>query len=508
MKHLAKLFDTPLKVILLLVIGWVICANLFFGINLPRTAITIFLVIVFAVVARGFLKKRPQRLAKLKALVARKWFYILVMTVVAVVGTVARLSFLQYEYSPTYDPATFYYNAQSIAETGELRERAFDTANADIGDQIYFATYPYEMNYTGLLAISNLVFGGGLLSVIMLNLILDMVAGVLAFLIVRRLAPERKWLPVLAGAMVFLNPFNVVFSALSLPIVAVNTLILLVIYIVVRIVQKSPANYKIWQLFALFAMLGIIMGIGNGFRPIFTVVLIAVVLLVAYLFIAKNIRGRSVMVSTAGAVVLMLVSFFATTQLNFAVVDHYAGMPVARNASGWALYVGSNIESSGKWGNQADIAVRHELWEKYPSDAQAVHDELTVLAKERYAKNGLMGNIGLYINKAFVAGGDQSSSMYNTSGLAGYIHTLAYEITKEIAEVFILVLCVMIIINVVRNWGRGSLAVWILLALIVIGFFAGGLFVEVKNRYFTIFLPAMILLATYCLRKLVAGDKT
>ncbi|MFV0484916.1 MAG: hypothetical protein ACK5MU_01655 [Candidatus Saccharimonadales bacterium] len=494
MKFLEKLFKSPLKILLFLIVLWVIFANFYFGVNLKHTAVALFVIttLIFAIaIAIKKLRLKP----KLKKITTKKWFYIAAIIAIFLTGTIARLSFLQYEYSPTWDPGTFYWNAEPLSQTGELVQEVDE--NTTITREAYFAMYPYEMNYTGLLAIANIIFGGGLFSVIILNILLDILGAALTFLIMKNLLPKQKWPPLIAAAIYFLNPFNIVFSALSLPIIAVNTIIILVIYVVIKFLQKTPSGYKTWQLLAVFAGLGIILAIGNGFCPMFAIILIAILLLVLYLFTSKIIKGKNLTIKTACACLLMLVAYFVTAQLNFSIVDHYAKIPAARNASGWALYLGSNIDYSGKWAyDSPDQDVRTELWQKYPSDMQSVHNELSRLAIERYQANGVAGNVQLYVNKALIANGDQANSMYNASSLIGYEQTQE-EIVSEIAKIFTLALSVALLINIYKNWGKGNTAVWIFLSLIIIGFFAGSLLVEVKNRYFTILLPAMILLSVY-----------
>lgn len=433
---------------------------------------------------------------KLKKIPTKKWFYPALIISIIATGTIARLSFLTFEYNPQWDPGTFYWNAQSLSQTGELQQGTNGTTG--ITHQTYFAMYPYEMNYTGLLALTNLIFGNSYFSVIILNLIFDLLGATLAFLTIKTLLPKQKYPPLLAAAFYFLNPLNVVFSALSLPIIVVNALITLAIFIVIKFLKKGTANYKTPRLLALFATLGITLAIGNGFRPIFIIILIAITLLLIYLIISKQIHGKTPITRIICAALLMITSYFATTQLNFALVDHYAKIPAARSASGWSLYLGSNIDYSGKWAyDSPDQTVRSNLWQKHPTDMQAVHNELTRLALARYQQNGIAGNLNLYINKALIASGDQANSTYNiASSLVNYPET-TQKITSEITKIFTLALAALLLINIAKNWGKTHTNIWIFLTLIIVGFFLSCLLVEVKNRYFTILLPPLILLTAY-----------
>jgi hypothetical protein len=497
MKTLANLFNAPLKYLLLFIITWVIVANFLCGVYLSVIIALLATIAIFFIVKH--LAPHWHWLPKIRKITTKKWLYPTVIIFIFLLGTIARLSFLHFDYHPTYDPATFFYNAKSLAETNTLDPNLDHEGGIDVNGNTYFATYPYEMGYTATLAISNILFGGGLFSVIILNLLFDILGAFLAFQIAKKLLPDRKWLWLLSAALYFLNPFNITFSVIALPIVAVNAIIMLVILLTLKLTHRLSQPKRIPQTILLAAILGIILGIGNSFRPLFTVLLIAIMLTIAYLLISKIIKHQKTILAALASAALVILCFFATTQINFLIVDNYAGISAARNASGWALYVGSNPETYGKWGSKSDIAVRNELWNTHPNNIQAVHNELSHLALKRYEANGIANNLDLFVNKALIANGDQSSSMYNTSGLKGYRNSTLENITKRIADFFIITISAIIVIYTWRSWGKGSKSDWVFLSLAIIGLSTSSLLVEVKNRYFVVLLPFMIVLMIYAI---------
>lgn len=478
-----------LRIITLIIVAWFILANFISGVNLWHIAGLIFAISAPWLIFRSIKKSKPAFLANITASSA---FYRLTLGTVLLVGVVARLSFLGYVYDPSCacDPGTFYWNAESLAETGHLHP-SYGLDRGATNEQ-YFAFYPYELSYTASLAASNLIFGGGHLSVVILNLAFDLLGTLLIFLVARRLFPGKKWLWLLTAAIYFLNPFSVVFSALSLPIIAVNTFLVLAIYLVVVLIGKLDQTAPNRRTLPLFALLGLVLGVGNSFRPIFIIALIATILTIIYLALKnRRLRRPALLLGT----LLMLATYLASVQLGYLAIDRLTGLRAARSASGWSLYVGSNPETSGRWlPDSPDLSVRRELWAEHGDDMQAVHDQLTDRAIERYRDNGLWGNISLYADKALVSAGDQSGSMYNAYVLVGYPDG-PKQAVDSLAELFILSLFVCMIIALYTR--RKSLAsgTWIFLELLLIGLFVSGLLLEVKNRYFTVLLPAMILLA-------------
>ncbi|MDR0248472.1 MAG: hypothetical protein LBI44_02255 [Oscillospiraceae bacterium] len=165
-------------------------------------------------------------------------------------GLSARLGFLLLDYAPVSDPAHNYNTALLLFREGTLL--------SDAQRALYVAVFPHLLGYDGLLAVSFALFGENLAAVVIPNILFD-IASVIALYCLARALSENKLAPPVAAALWWLSPLNIAFCALSLPVVAVNALILAALAALRRVFASAervgpPLLYSLLAGLALSAL--------------------------------------------------------------------------------------------------------------------------------------------------------------------------------------------------------------------------------------------------------------
>ena len=155
-------------------------------------------------------------------------------------------------------------------------------------------------------------------------------------------------------------------------------------------------------------------------------------------------------------------------------------------SSGWTLYIGSNIESSGGWYSEPKF---EEFSEKY-STAEEIQQEFKKLAIERYKNNGIK-NINLFISKFFVITGNIAEYSFETfKGTVSISNNLFLNLIKLAFHIYITILILLNALNVYLDIKyKNSDIQDLFYMLLYIGLVMAHLFVEVSPRYY---MPAIV----------------
>lgn len=341
--RLVRWFFNFIIIFTTLILGWTVLLFVGEGINIQPMILTLplFMVIIAVVILfyhQNYLKLIRWIKQKFPRLTLTKLLkYVLVAT--TIVGIVARLGFLAF--SDSHDPKP------QLGDSGihwNVASRLVNGEELSAYEGQYEAFYPHLMTYTAVLAFFMKICGVNYFAVLLLNLLFDII-GVLAIYFLLRFWRGRNVAQI--GAIIWiLNPLEIMYCAVSMPIVATNAILalaLLVGYIVLRTFKQ-----KLWWQFALLmCLLGIIISVGNGFRPFFTVFLIAITMVL----VAEVIRkGKSFCLPAIAGLALAVISCMGNNQLldlGYQKMNPYhvpGGVGV-----GWNFYVGANFESWGRW---------------------------------------------------------------------------------------------------------------------------------------------------------------
>ncbi len=482
-----RLASVSLRVILgfaIVISLWLTMTN-FFSIGQDFTEIKngyacLILLGLLAILSVGFLvSKRFWR--RILTLCAQHVIIVKVLiALVVILSIVARFSFLALEFSPAdNDSASFYTIAGEFAASNSLG----DHAN-------YVALFPYVMNYNLLLGAVMKVFGINNFSIILLNTLLDVLATVLLFLILRKLTKSKQTAQL--GALIWwVSPFNIVFSALSLPIIAVNTLILAALWLILRFVQNLMTKYA--PLYALGA--GVVLSLANSLRPIMIIFVIALVIYMALQFLSAK-RGELKPIRVLGLLALVVIPYLGLNAVYTQAVAAMTNLPPTKNSSGWSVYVGANFETAGQWNS-----------ENGHLDKVLAEEESLTSAQKRLLQEGvgrwlaMSGSevMQLLVRKSLVLGADQADAIYDLKSYPAIWKRERVRILLHVlCTVYALVLIVASLCKFLADYKKSGLQLGFVhyLALVVVGLFLASLLVEVSSRYFMPFFPLLTIVAT------------
>lgn len=415
----------------------------------------------------------------------------IILLLAILIGLLLRLSFLFYEYKPVSDPQTFYSTAVAMAENGGqlVSDPAIDKGGLNTDE--YYAIHPFLFVYTKLLSIAMEVFGGGYFAVLALNILFDTLGGFLIYSLLKRIAGDKR--VAIVGAILWsLSPFNILFCGLSLPVVAVNSLIILCFLLSYLLIKNRK---DVGKFLLLSLTLGAVISVTNTLRPIMAVYIIAIILVIVHQLLSRTMRLG---VALAG-VLVMLVPYFAVNKLHDYILTKSTGFETSiANSGGWNIFVGSNYDSLGRW-SQADNDQKSEIFKEVKSvdKAQAEYKSRGI---DRWKERTVKQNAVLLFNKSIIMAGEQSNSAYNVDSISNFWPS------KYMGGILTLFMALLIFLNLLfthkfLNTNSKKASIIHAMMLFVIGVFLAQLLVEVSARYFLPLLPTMIVLASLSLLK-------
>lgn len=475
----------PIYIYLLITI-YFIFANLIVGVKFDKYfALALFILSIVSYLFRFHIKKVAKFIYKNTRVLK------ILLLLAVLIGLILRLSFLLYEYKPVSDPQTFYDTAIVMAENdGRLvSDSSIDKGGLNVEE--YYAIHPFLFMYTKLLSIVMGVVGSGYAAVLTLNIVFDILGGFLIYLLLRRISKDER-IAMIGGIIWSLSPFNIIFCGLSLPIIIVNSMIILCFLLSYFLIK----NVKDVGKFLLLCFgLGIAISVTNTFRPIMAIYIIAIILAMIHKVLFKQVKLR---VAIVGILVILL-PYFAVTKLHDHILTKSTGFETSiSNSGGWNIFVGSNYNSLGRW-SQSDNDQKSEILKEVKSVDKA-QLEYKNRGISRWEERSLEQNVTLLFNKSVIIAGEQSNSAYNIDSISGFWPS------RYIGGVLTLFMALMIFLNLlfIRKFlGAGGKRASIIhvMVLFVIGVFLAQLLVEVSARYFLPILPTMIVLASLALLK-------
>lgn len=347
-------FTQVVFVALLIIVNLVLLwgALVFLDNGLHFVSAALFLVVFVCLVAVGVLCYH-QNYRRLLALIHRKFpnltrAKVLQIAFIAAVilGVLIRLAFLLigYKYQPESD----------LSDTGFhwfFAQKLVNGIEPGVYDGGYGAFFPHLMTYSATLAGFMKIFGTGYQSILLSNLIFDLIATLAIYYLLKM---WRGRAAAQIGSMIWLlNPLEIIFCGIGVSIVVTNAVlavVLLLVFLVIKLIKSRS-----WLKLALVSLLlGMALSVGNAYRPIFTVLLIAIIMI----FILQIIRHFADVIAPAIlSLIFILISFVGVGKLidlGYQSINpyHVAG----GTGIGWNFFVGSNYDSWGRW-NRSDSAI-------------------------------------------------------------------------------------------------------------------------------------------------------
>lgn len=423
---------------------------------------------------------------RLSVMAKQKHFILMSLLALSALGLCARLFFyFAYSYTPVSDPKTFFDSAQTLATGGGLH------------GNFYVAFHTYLAAYNNTLGIAMRVIPDPWLATIILNSIFDLLAASSLYLLLRKMLKPSSLLPVVGFGVWMLSPLNIIFSVISIPVVVVNFFVILTILVAYLLFEEL---YKLRTInsVSLSVILGLTLGIGNSFRPIFIVAIIALVMV--FIISALTVNKSARFFKLLSICILSIVIIFSGIQfLGRALVSDQTDLKAAKNPSGWSMYVGSDRNSLGQWrqyqNDELGALCKGSLSEKNYDEC---HDVLRHAAITRYGDYGILGSVDLLLRKMYHQA-EQQNYFYNANqSIVGYETSRLSKVINVYAFIYIAILFTLTTIFLYGQAKRFSSKqlsepFLLLVTLIMIGWFLSLLLVESAPRYLSILYPLFII---------------
>ena len=386
------------------------------------------------------------------------------------------------------DAGVYAVNAQAIFKHGGLRQNAF------------VSLYPYLTSYMALGAGAMQLLGSSDYGVLLLlNILLDFAGAAIFYFLLKNLTKSRR--VALAGfAFWALSPFEIAFSTLSLPIIAVNFCVIAILYLIFLIpkFREKPKAVAI-----LLATVGAMLGFANALRPIFTVFLAVFVLVFAAKLWPNKKSVRDFAQKISLTLALVVVPFFAIGAANTQLARSLTGYKDAASSPGWSLYLGANATDYGSY--SAPDGSRHLMTGlKYMKPA-ALQKYFLREAIARYESLSPSAFAKLLGEKALIIFGNQNSSSYNSNSMTNGVSSFPLppktaQFLISASQIYFLALISLALVfagRAIYRKPRDLLTIFMISAFVAL--FVAQLFVEAMNRYMQPFYPILMLAAMLAL---------
>lgn len=358
-----KIITNVIKIIYLILTFLILIVGILSGL---KNDLTLFIVSLLLIAFLLFVKKRY---AITKHILKNKKLIVFLI----VIGVILRLLLLLFNYGEVFsDEATFYSNAINLSSDLPLNNR-------------YIAMFPYLYSYIFLLGNFMKIFTTKFITVVILNIIMDITAFYFAYLFGKKI--KNKEFGILLMIIWLLNPFQILWCMKALPITVVNLCFIVSLYIFACLIKQN----KTINIILLSILLGINLGISNSFRPIFIIFVIALFLYYLYLIIFLKSNYKNKLLSF----ILVLLCFMGINNSYTKLVSNKTKYNIG-GSSGWTLYLGSNLESNGAWFSSDEY---NQLMASDNFNPPDIHNYFKDKAIENYKSYSILTIMKLYAKK-------------------------------------------------------------------------------------------------------------
>ena len=392
------------------------------------------------------------------------------------------------------DTGVHWAGATQLVESGELNE--------EVGG--YEKLFPYLTSYTGVLGLAMKIFGVSYKSVVIINTFYDVLAMVGLFLLFW-LWKKNKKAGLIAAAVWAINPLQIIFCSMPMAIVATNTMVILAILLIYLLYKYG--NKNLWLGLGLALLCGVSLAVGNIFRPIFVVFLIALIVFELYFVFRKKRRLLYTALECVVAILGYVSISFVWTNIIPSINPYYAK---TSNDVGWSFYVGANYEENGKWSSEDSKIFFDEVLPSVGGDVTVAQDEIFSRGGERYFEMMANGRLLNHMfNKSSVLFADVDNSIYDFRYdfhiKDGTKAMLCYRVIQNIILLFYFSLVLVtgyFIYWIYKNkidkyFDNNRMMLYIIITFV--GLFAASMLVEVMNRYSLPFITLLTIIAVNAL---------
>lgn len=377
-------------------------------------------------------------------------------------------------YESLHDCSVHYFGAQQLAFSGELIPRF----------AMYESIFPQLYAYTSLLSFFVRIFRDATVAYILSNILFD---GISVFFLVQLLKKLKKN-PSTGVLFWTLNPCFIIMCWCPMAVVVVNTILIISIYLGYCLLYCEK-DRKIGMLI-MAALFGVSLFVGNLFRPMFYVLLIAMGIMLMLKIIKKSNEWRM----SLAALILAIVFAILPGKLYSHSLTEIGGYEIPENRIGWNFYVGASFESEGKW-NSSD---HKYFWDELMSSYSISESEEILFREgiERYTEMTPATLISHIMHKLDVLYADVGHSIHNLRQMITFDDNSYRHLAAVTSIGYVFLLCCLAV-RYVHQFDKKKLHVDLFATLSFVGFTMAYMLVEVMNRYVT--MPLALMIVVLCL---------
>ena len=423
------------------------------------------------------------------------------LAVIIILGLLARFAPLLFGWKYSLendlgDASVHYYAAQQLSH-GALESNILE----------YERIYPYLYPYSLVLSVFYRIFNNIVLATLFSNTVLDIIGAIFVYLLIRGISNKRA--AVTGFTLYLINPLSIVMCWMTMNVVLVNTILCAVLYLLMTLL-KYMRSHKAAVSCILAIITGVLICIGNLFRPVFSVFLVVFLLCVpvAFTVLSQSYKqgdhhSRSIR-NTLALIALPSFALLSSFALSSTVTDKAVISQLGNNSSqimgGWSFYVGSNYTTSGAWSRDDSL---HFFSDVIPSSTSIDNAQTTIMNEglARYRQLSPLQFINHIANKLNVLFGDSGNSIHDLHHVFQVdLSSWKYRLLQSLVALFFTSMLLASIFFTWKSIGTDTPAATTglsipMLQLALLGLTAGFLLVEVMNRYSSIFYPILIIMA-------------
>lgn len=428
---------------------------------------------------------------KVKALTENKILSIIWVILMLLIPRVISICMYK-EISPVSDSRLYYNISTIITKQGLINETLIN----DLDILNYISMFPYVVFYPLMIVPFLKIFGTGVISVQIFNLIINILSGIILYFIVKNVTNNKK--NAMIGVMVWaLWPSQALYTPLVYTehIFVFFSLLFILNYIKFRKKQEDKVNLIGTIVFSIIS--GILAFSTIQSRIAGLIILIAICIYELIIVKEKKILNSLMFIGITIVIFQVLGMLYNHCILNNMINEKYN---TNTSLIGYTTYVGMNYEESGKW-NQKD-ATEVVDFAKEKSVEEANKEYLRKTFEERY-NIGLKKYINLQARKFYYFNApDFDVKMYlnqykNIDNMAFFINIYSFLV--------VIITLLSIGYNLIKRKEISNIS--ILYLLIIIGNELFNMLVETAGRYSYINAVMIILLFTQQLKTIIVSKR-
>lgn len=371
----------------------------------------------------------------------------------------------------TGDCAIHFFGAQQLAGDGLTWKNA-----------LYESIFVQLYSYTLTLSLFVRLIPDMTRAIIASNILFDAVSVVF----LAKLLHSADKNPKLGTLLWCVNPFFIIMCWMPMAVTLVNAILMASLSFGAWLLNRNAGQKAPYGLAALF---GLSVFVGNLYRPLFYVLLIAEVIALILQIMVQPQKAKQ----TLAVILIVVMLALIPGKLYSSRLTAIGGFQIPKNRASWNFYVGANFESKGQW-SPADNSF---FWNDLIPSMEAEEAEELLFARGvwRYTAMSVPQFATHMFNKLGVLLADVGNSIHDlkrTFANAGSV----YGVLSRSINVYYWVLMACIFLLLLRALKQKHTAAEAFLPMLAfIGLTMAYMLVEVMNRYSSMLIALLIVIA-------------